>query len=246
MARETVRDVVEPSASESPLGIAAPRLLVATPRPAVAAFLASLDRRRSKAFRVRRIQLATDALAEHPGRPPPAAAVVDVGPDPAAATDFCGELSERWPGLPVAALVCCPHSVTPWHLRSLLAAGVSGVLDLHGPPEEMVRALDTVMRGGSVVNLNVRRGQRGALHEMLAGGRHPRGEMQLRLLELVALGLPDREIGRRIHLSPHTVKHHIEQLRAEVGARNRTELAAWAGRAGFYPLPRRASATPSR
>lgn len=240
MARET-----DTSGSDSPLAVAAPRLLVATPRPAVAAFLDGLDRRGSKAFRVRRVQLATDALAETLGRPPAAVAVVDVGPDPGAASEFSSELHERWPTLPVAALVCCPHSVTPWHLRSLLASGVSGVLDLHGPPDEIVRALDTVMRGGSVVNLNVRRGQRAALHEMLAG-RHPRGEMQLRLLELVALGLPDREIGRRVHLSPHTVKHHIEQLRGEIGARNRTELAAWAGRAGFYPLAPRASVTPSR
>ena len=50
----------------------------------------------------------------------------------------------------------------------------------------------------------------------------------------MAAGLPDHEIGRRLHLSPHTVKHHIEQLRGELGARNRIELAAWAGRHGFY------------
>jgi len=30
------------------------------------------------------------------------------------------------------------------------------------------------------------------------------------------------------------VKHRIEQLRNELGVRNRTELAAWAGRNGFY------------
>src|SRR5438552_856135 len=53
-------------------------------------------------------------------------------------------------------------------------------------------------------------------------------------LELVARGLSDREIGAVLHLSPHTIKHHVEHLRAEVGARNRTELAAWAGRHGFY------------
>jgi DNA-binding NarL/FixJ family response regulator len=30
------------------------------------------------------------------------------------------------------------------------------------------------------------------------------------------------------------VKHHVDQLRRDVGVRNRTELAAWAGRNGFY------------
>jgi DNA-binding NarL/FixJ family response regulator len=56
----------------------------------------------------------------------------------------------------------------------------------------------------------------------------------LQLLELVAYGRSDREIGALLHLSPHTVKHRIERLRDALGARNRIELAAWAGRHGFY------------
>src|SRR5437588_789163 len=74
------------------------------------------------------------------------------------------------------------------------------------------------------------------------------------LLGYLAQGLPDRQIGERLHLSPHTIKHYIERLRDTVGARNRIELASWAGRHGFYPqvreaidadgtaVPRRASA----
>ena len=52
---------------------------------------------------------------------------------------------------------------------------------------------------------------------------------------LVAQGLSDREIGARLHLSRHTVHHKIERLRGDLGLRNRTELAAWAGRQGLYP-----------
>ena len=46
-------------------------------------------------------------------------------------------------------------------------------------------------------------------------------------------GLSDREIASRLHRSPHTIKHYVERLREAVGARNRIELAAWAGRHGF-------------
>jgi DNA-binding NarL/FixJ family response regulator len=53
------------------------------------------------------------------------------------------------------------------------------------------------------------------------------------ILELLVQGLSDQEIGAQLHLSPHTVKHHIDRLRDEVGARNRIQLAAWAGRQGF-------------
>src|SRR5437763_42195 len=77
------------------------------------------------------------------------------------------------------------------------------------------------------------------------------------LLGYLAQGLPDRQIGERLHLSPHTIKHYIERLRDTVGARNRIELASWAGRHGFYPqvreaidadgtaVPRHASAHPA-
>jgi DNA-binding NarL/FixJ family response regulator len=159
-------------------------------------------------------------------------AVIDVAIDQSAATELCRELHRADPSLPIAALLCCPHSITPWGLRTLLGDGVSSVLDLQSTPEETLRALETIAHGGSVLHLRLRRGQRAILRDVLTG-RGP-NEMQLRLLGLVALGLTDQEIARRVHLSPHTVKHHIDQLRREVGTRNRTELAAWAGRHGFY------------
>jgi DNA-binding NarL/FixJ family response regulator len=71
------------------------------------------------------------------------------------------------------------------------------------------------------------------LREILSAGE-PSSMARVELLQLVARGLPDHEIGRRLHMSPHTVKHHIEDLRDGLGARNRIELAAWAGRNGLY------------
>jgi DNA-binding NarL/FixJ family response regulator len=47
---------------------------------------------------------------------------------------------------------------------------------------------------------------------------------------LVALGLPDNEIGLRMCLSRHTIKHRIERLCRRHHARNRVQLAAVAGR----------------
>jgi two-component system response regulator DevR len=160
-------------------------------------------------------------------------AVVDVSLDPAAGIQRCRDLQQRRADLPIVGVFCCPSSLTPWNLRALLASGVSGVLDLQGTVEDAVRTIETVARGGSVFHLQLRRGQRELLRDLLMGGGSPT-DTQLRLLELVARGLSDREIGMQLHLSPHTVKHHIEQVRHELRIRNRTELAAWAGRNGFY------------
>lgn len=43
---------------------------------------------------------------------------------------------------------------------------------------------------------------------------------------LVARGLGTAEIGRALHLSPHTVKDHVKAVLAKVGAANRGELVA--------------------
>jgi DNA-binding NarL/FixJ family response regulator len=198
-------------------------LLVASERPALRAFLLGLGCAPAES--------AADADV----------AVIDVALDPLVGAMACRELHEERGDLPIAALICCPHSVTPWALQRLLAEGVSAILDLQMEPEETRRTLESVARGASVLHLQVRRGHRQFLRDLLTGG--PRVEAQARLLELVARGLPDHEIGRRLFLSPHTVKHQIEQLRHDLGVRNRTELAAWAGRNGFY-VPEQGDSVP--
>jgi DNA-binding NarL/FixJ family response regulator len=219
-------------------------LLLVTSRPAVRVFLENLGQSAMPPFVVRPVPASADALGAHSGEVGTAmAAVVDVTPDPVAAIQICQELRTRRPSLPLAALLCCPHSVTPWHLRALIAAGVSNLLDLYATPEEALRVLQSVARGNVVlhVQLTNTNGHSAVLEDIAAGkevnGKTGSGRLPARtnaqILELLVHGLSDQEIGRQLHLSPHTVKHYIDRLRGEVGARNRIQLAAWAGREGF-------------
>src|ERR671936_3156911 len=159
------------------------------------------------------------------------AAIVDDALEPAIGIAICAELRRRQDDLPIAAVVCCPHAVNEWTLRGLLSSGVSAVLDLQTSADEAARLLGSVGRGAPVLHLQLAEGRHRNLHEGLASPRR-RSAADARRLELVARGMPDHEIAADLHLSPHTVKHRIEQLRHEVGVRNRTELAAWAGRHG--------------
>jgi len=210
------------------------RLLVATDRSLVQSFLERLAGDAIPPFEFHCIAVSPAALA-HGSDDVSAAtvAVVDLGLDPSAGVQLCQELRRRRPELPLGVVVCCPDPATAWNLRVLLADGVGSILDLQGTGEETRRALETLARGGSVLQLRLRREQGGVFTSLLTGGP-PNSEMQVRLLELVAHGLPDHEIGRRLHLSPHTVKHQTEALRRGIGVRNRIELAAWAGQHGFY------------
>jgi DNA-binding CsgD family transcriptional regulator/tetratricopeptide (TPR) repeat protein len=53
---------------------------------------------------------------------------------------------------------------------------------------------------------------------------------ELEVLRLLAQGLPNKEIGRRLYLSPRTVERHIANLTVKAGLERRAELVAFAAR----------------
>jgi DNA-binding NarL/FixJ family response regulator len=214
------------------------RLIVATSRPAVYTFFSAIAEEMNAA--PLRVDATTDAATAE-AVADASAAIVDIGLDPVGAIDFCVALQNRRPGLPVTAVVCCPHSVTHWTLRRLVAVGVVSIIDLETTAAAASRALRSAARGELVVELRLGARRLVSMRDIFAGSELG-GESQ-HMLELVAQGLSDVEIGGRLHLSPHTVKKRIEQLRNTVGARNRIELAAWAGRQGLYTPDRAPSVT---
>jgi DNA-binding NarL/FixJ family response regulator len=202
------------------------RLLLFTDRPALEVFFRPL----TELLEVAPVSLETLGSSDLGDLP---VAIVDISLDPAVAIEVCRDLHRRRADLPIVAVVCCPHAVTPWALRGLLGGAIRAVLDLREAQEGVAQALERVARGASVLHVQLRHGHGEILADLLAA-KEQWSETQLRLLELVVQGLPDHEIGKRLHLSPHTIKHHIEHLRHELRLRNRIELAAWAGRNGFY------------
>jgi DNA-binding NarL/FixJ family response regulator len=50
---------------------------------------------------------------------------------------------------------------------------------------------------------------------------------------LIALGLSNEEIARKIYISPSTAKTHAARAMAKVGARDRAQLVVFAYQAGL-------------
>jgi DNA-binding NarL/FixJ family response regulator len=218
------------------------RVLLITDRPAVYAFFRSLTWPDHRAVTLHHLSIsgkALDVFREPMG--PRSIVVVDLAPEVDAATRLCRQIHARRPETPVAALLCCPRAASSWQVGHLVAAGVRAVLDLQSTADQMASALDSISRGELVLRLQVRQGDnaRGDAAATSAWWRAetvapPLSDQGATLLGLLASGMTDEEIGVRVHLSPFTVRHHLESLRRRAGARNRVQLAAWAGFHGFY------------
>lgn len=212
------------------------RILLLTSRPGIRELLSMIP-----SLAIDHVPMRLGALASsQPAIVRAMAVVVDTAIDSLQAVEICRELQRQRPQLPIVTLLCCPASVTPWHLEMLAMVGVRGILDLQAAPDEIGRLLQSVVRGQTVFHLQVDSNNVAFLPWILAPERGRRAEAprltagDVDLLSYLAQGLSDRQIGERLHLSPHTIKHYIERLRDSVGARNRIELASWAGRHGFY------------
>lgn len=57
------------------------------------------------------------------------------------------------------------------------------------------------------------------------------------VLMLVAQGLPNKLIARRLEISGKTVKAHLTRVFAQIGVTDRTQAALWAHRHGLAPQP---------
>lgn len=129
-------------------------------------------------------------------------------------------------------------------LLRMLTAGASGYLLKDESPARIVDAVrrtaegDTVISGRSTAQL-VRKAveNEGGSGRRAAEGRVATLTSRERdVAEGVARGATNHEIGVALHIAPGTVKTHLEQVFAKLGARNRVQVGVIFERAGLGPL----------
>lgn len=62
---------------------------------------------------------------------------------------------------------------------------------------------------------------------------------ELEILPHLSLGLLNKEIGRKMGLSPLTVKNHVQKLLRKMGAKNRTHAVYEAFKRGWLTVPKK-------
>lgn len=131
------------------------------------------------------------------------------------------------PGATILALLPDDDLIGSGALR---AAGVTSFIDSYALPGEILAAVQANTAGEDPLYA-----PRYVMEPM--GRPVELDEGDVNILELVAEGLVDAEIARRLYVSCRTVQSHLARLRAETGCRNRAQLIVWFAQRFAVTLP---------
>jgi DNA-binding NarL/FixJ family response regulator len=111
-----------------------------------------------------------------------------------------------------------------------LDAGAVGYLLKDAEPAEVLEAIRAASRGEAPLAPR-------AARELLAARSEERhadlSKREREVLSLVAEGLPNKLIARRLEISEKTVKAHLTSVFQRIGVTDRTQAALWAQRHGL-------------
>lgn len=159
----------------------------------------------------------------------PDVAVLDVRLPGSSGIEVCRELRATMPDLRCLMLTSFADDDA---LFSAILAGASGYLlkQIRGP--ELVSAVRRVAAGQSLIDPALTAG----VMERLRGKQEDERTAKLsaqerRILDLIAEGKTNRQIGAEMFLAEKTVKNYVSNMLAKMGFSRRTEAAVYAARA---------------
>jgi DNA-binding NarL/FixJ family response regulator len=161
----------------------------------------------------------------------PDVAVLDVRLPDGSGVEVCREVRSQLPGL--ACLMLTSFSDDDALFEAIMA-GASGYVLKQIRGNDLVTAIRRVARGESLLDPTV---TTKVLHRL----RHPSEEderlakltpQERRILDLIAEGATNRQIGPELHLAEKTVKNYVSNMLMKLGMSRRTEAAVFAVKAG--------------
>ena len=125
------------------------------------------------------------------------------------------------------------------YIFEALEKGASGFLLKDAEPDEILRAIRAAASGDAVLSPGVTRrliadyAGRPRRREVPAGALGALTDREREVMTLVARGLSNDEIAKRLWVSPLTTKTHVSRILSKLGARDRTQLVVLAYELGL-------------
>ena len=119
--------------------------------------------------------------------------------------------------------------------RARLRAQLNGSIDVAGEFVTIAAARASDAAADAILVAPVRQARLDARRDD-AAPEEPLTAREIQVLELLAEGLPNKAIARRLGISDQTVKFHVASLSGKLGAANRTDAVRRAARRGLIAL----------
>jgi two-component system response regulator DevR len=156
-------------------------------------------------------------------------AVLDVrlGDDPSGMTgvEVCREIRSRHPEI---ACVMLTSYADDEALFASIMAGAAGYVLKQIRGSELVAGIRRVASGGSLLDPAVTARVLARLRAPVTDPLAALSAQERRILEFIAEGMTNRQIGAEMFLAEKTVKNYVSHLLAKLGMQRRTEAAAYA------------------
>lgn len=172
---------------------------------------------------------AASALARIPALRPDVA-VLDARLPDGSGIEVCRQIRSSHPEIKAIILTSFDDDEA---LFAAIMAGAAGYVLKQVTGQDLVAAIHHVASGGSLLDPSVTAKVMERLREGAPGEPDELKSLtaqERRILELVAEGLTNRQIGERLFLAEKTVKNYMSNVLSKLGLERRTQAAVFASR----------------
>ncbi len=132
---------------------------------------------------------------------------------------------------PEAKIVALTSEIAPFSLLEALKAGISGLLNKDISPETFLHSLHLVATGEKVFPIHSAFLINSEESTTSVSRSQPEAPdlsaREVKVLQCLAGGLPNKLIARELNITETTVKAHVKTVMRKVDVENRTQAAIW-------------------
>ena len=134
---------------------------------------------------------------------------------------------------PSAQIVVLTATASDRVLVAAMEAGAAGFIAKTQRLGDVVEGIRAAAQGDSVVSAKLLSRLLPRLRRQAGGSGAELTEREREILDLLATGLSNADIARQLTISVHTVRNHVANLSAKLGAHSKLEVLAIAVREGL-------------
>ena len=138
--------------------------------------------------------------------------------------------------LPRTAVVMLTTYDNPTYLARAVAGGAAGYLLKGIALDEFLQNLRAVANGEMLLSSDELKRSLHTVDERTFDAEQliqPLSKRETQVLQLLATGLPNREIAAVLFVAESTIKTHVEHIIGKLGVSDRVQAAVWAARRGL-------------